>query len=969
MKLEEGEYLAHYGILRKSGRYPWGSGETPLQRSKTFLDILAEHKKSGMTESQVAKMYDDKEKGFPFTVNDVRAAKSHAINIRNQDRVRQAQRLKDKGYGYSEIARRMSGPDKTYNESTVRSLLAPGRKNRLDELNNTAEMLRRQVAEKGFIDVGAHVERDLPIGENPETRAGISKDKFQTAVSMLKEEGYATAPLYQDQQGTSAGKSTTYKVLFKPPKPNMSEDELKKHVFANRANVQLITEKTDDGGKTYRDMSFSKPISVSSKRVGVRYKEDGGTDADGVIYVRPGVKDIELGKSHYAQVRITVDGTHYLKGMAVYKNDLPSGVDLMFNTNKPNTGNKLDVMKKLNKLPLRDDKGNIIKKDGKVVDSEEIDWKNPFGALPKIEGGQIKDEHGNVTSAMNILNEQGDWSKWSRNLASQVLAKQDPSLASSQLALTYDRRKNEFEQIKNLTNPLIRRRLLESFSDETDSAAVHLKAANLPKQATRVLLPVASLKPDEVYAPSFKTGEKVALVRFPHAGRFEIPIVTVNNRNKEANELLGSKKIGIADAIGIHPKVAERLSGADFDGDTVVVIPNNRGTIKNRDPLPGLKDFDPQQYKVPTPEEDPVNGWKTVVKDSQKQDQMGLVTNLISDMTIRGASDDELAAAVRHSMVVIDSEKHNLDYKASERDNGIINLKKRYQGINPNGTPKGAATLLTRATSKDYPVKRRDMPLKDRVTGERRSGLVRTPIGTIDVKTGEKVYEPTGELDKNGKPRTFRSRKLAEVKDARTLLSDGGGTEIEQIYADHSNRLKAMANEARKELIQTPSIRKDASAAKVYAAEVASLNGKLNDALKNKPLERRAQTVANAIVKQRRQANPQMDGPDLKKIQALALDEARARTGAKKHQVDITDDEWKAIQARAISANKLDDILKNTDLEKLRERATPKDKPVMNAAITSRAQSMLRAGVPHSEIADALGISISTLESSIRDWG
>ena len=48
---------------------------------------------------------------------------------------------------------------------------------------------------------------------------------------------------------------------------------------------------------------------------------------------------------------------------------------------------------------------------------------------------------------------------------------------------------------------------------------------------------------------------------------------------------------------------------------------------------------------------------------------MGDVSNLITDMTIKGANNDELARAVRHSMVVIDSEKHNLDVKASARDN------------------------------------------------------------------------------------------------------------------------------------------------------------------------------------------------------------------------------------------------------------------------------------------------------------
>ena len=57
-------------------------------------------------------------------------------------------------------------------------------------------------------------------------------------------------------------------------------------------------------------------------------------DKDGVIEIRSGVDDLSLGDSHYAQVRILVDGNTYLKGMAVYSDDLPDGVDVMFNTNK-----------------------------------------------------------------------------------------------------------------------------------------------------------------------------------------------------------------------------------------------------------------------------------------------------------------------------------------------------------------------------------------------------------------------------------------------------------------------------------------------------------------------------------------------------------------------------------------------------------------------------------------------------------
>lgn len=59
--------------------------------------------------------------------------------------------------------------------------------------------------------------------------------------------------------------------------------------------------------------------------------------------------------------------------------------------------------------------------------------------------------------------------------------------------------------------------------------------------------------------------------------------------------------------------------------------------------------------------------------------QLDVVSNLITDMTIKGATDEELCRAVKHSMVVIDAVKHKLGYKQSEIDNDIESLKKKYQ--------------------------------------------------------------------------------------------------------------------------------------------------------------------------------------------------------------------------------------------------------------------------------------------------
>lgn len=879
-EISEEDYLAHYGTPRHSGRYPWGSGgeeDGVGPRNASFLEYVDGMKAKGLSEVEIAK-------GLGISTTQLRVQKSIEKNRIKQDQVNMAQRLKDSGYSNVAIGERMK-----LNESSVRALLAPGQKDKLDVLHTTADMLRSQVAKKGLIDVGTGVEHHL---------AGVTRDKLNASIALLQNEGYKVHYVKIMQLGTN--KETTVKVLSAP---GIGYSE----VFKKRYEIQQITDFSEDQGRTFN--SPRPPVSIDSKRVAVRYAEQGGTDADGVIYVRPGVDDISLGASRYAQVRIAVDGTHYLKGMAMYKDDLPPGVDLMFNTNKSSTGNKLDAMKKMNRTP--DDK---------------VDLENPFDSA-------IRRQHG----AMNVLREEGNWETWSRNLPSQFLSKQSPSFAKNQLDLAYLSKKEELAEIMALSNPTVKKKLLETFASSADSSAVHLKAASLPRQSFHVILPINSVKPTEIYAPRYRNGEKVALVRFPHGGTFEIPVLTVNNRQPEAKKLLGD----VQDAVGINAKVAERLSGADFDGDTVLVLPNDSGLVKSSPALEALKGFDPKTAYPKYP------GMKEMTPD-QKAFQMGDVSNLITDMTIKGANTTELARAVRHSMTVIDAEKHKLDWRASAKDNGIRQLKAKYQG----GANKGASTLISRASSEARPNER-----KDRAAAEG---------GPIDRVTGKRVYTETGAsyVNKAGQTvtKTTKSTQLAEADDANALSS---GTTIEKVYASHSNRLKDLANQARLAQLDTPNLKYDDQAKKVYNKEVASLNAKLNIAISNRPLERQAQIVANATLSQKRQANPNLDKDDLKREKSKALIAARARTGALKQRIDITDAEWNAIQAGAITNNKLSQILNNTDLDKVRQLATPKTTIKMTTVKTQKAQVMLNAGYTQAEVADALGVSLTTLKTAI----
>lgn len=929
---EQKDEIMHYGVLRKSGRFPWGSGDNPNQRNKDFLAYVDDLKRKGLSDVEIAKGIGlmDPDSRRPFTTTQLRASKAIAKAEQKAADISEAQKFKDKGYSNVAIGERMGIP-----ESSVRALLKPGADAKTTRLENTMDVLREQVKEKTYLDVGTGTERYM----------NISDTQLKTAIAGLKEEGYSLEYVKIQQVGT--GEYTTFKVLVPPGVTS-------KDVWRDQDKIRSFEgQYTEDGGLNYN--KILPPKNIDSSRVSIRYGNEGGADMDGVIELRRGVDDISLGDSRYAQVRMGVDGSHYLKGMAIYADDLPDGVDVRFNTNK-NTDkigtNKLDAMKKQ----------NLVDPNAPLSKDNPVDETNAFGAEIRRQNYYTDAKGNKVQGKMNIVNEEGQWGEWSRSLSSQVLSKQQPSLAKQQLDLTFASKKEAFDEINALTNVEVKKKMLMEFSDAADSSSVHLSAAALPRQGTHVILPMNKLKPTEVYAPNYNDGEVVALVRFPHGGKFEIPELVVNNKSREAKRLMNNAK----DAIGINSKVAERLSGADFDGDTVLVIPNNSGKLKSSPALQGLKNFDPQR-------DYPKYEGMKVMSPRTKQIQMGEVSNLITDMTIRGASDTELARAVRHSMVVIDAEKHKLNYKQSAQDNGISELKAKYQG----SARAGASTLISRASSQKEVLER-----KERSAAEG---------GAIDKETGKRMYTPTNnsyvvpaytKTTKSGKTvmvpeRTVmvrdrkKSTKMAEVDDARDLFfkdPDTGAVQarpIEVIYANHANRLKALANDARKAAVNLPSEKQSQSAKATYANEVQSLQAKLNIALKNAPRERQAQVLANAQVAAKRRARPDMEPDQIKKVKNQALVQARQRTGAKKTRITPTQKEWAAIQANAISANQLRQILANADMDEIKKLATPRTNLVMTPAKQRRAEAMLNAGYTQAEVAGALGVPTSTLNSSI----
>lgn len=906
---DETDSLEHYGTKRHSGRYPWGSGENPYQRSGDFLSRVEELKKTGkFTEKEIleqinATLPDE----YKMGTTEFRVAQQKALHERKALQYDQIRALKQDNLKWTEIGAKLG-----LSESTVRSMYNNGIGEKANQAQKIAETLKAEVDKKGMIDVS----------EGTNLVLGVSEGKLDEAIYILEAEyGYQRYGV-GIRQPTNINQQTNVTVLAKP-------EYNQKYAYEHQSDIQSLGDyHSDDGGETFQKLQ--RPSSMSSDRVAIRYGDEGGLDKDGVIEIRRGVDDLSLGNSHYAQVRIMVDNSHYLKGMAVYSDDVPDGYDVIFNTNKPSGTPKMKVLK-----PIKDDPDN------------------PFGAALTAAGQSeyIGADGKKHLSPINKLREEGEWDTMAKNLSSQFLSKQPIKLIKQQLNLTLADRKAEYEEIMNYDNPTIKKKLLIDFADTCEGNSMTLKASSFPGQSTKVILPLTKISEKECYCPTYENSTQLALIRYPHAGTFEIPIVTVNNKNVSGKRNFGN----IQDAIGINSKVAERLSGADFDGDTVVAIPiSSKVAVKATAALRDLKDFDPKTaYAVP---EGNPNGVR-LMKKEEKQKEMGIISNLITDMTLRGADEKEIARAVKHSMVVIDAEKHKLDYKRSERENGIQELKKKWQiRVDEDGNEHfgGASTLLSRR--------------KQTVYVPERKGSAR-----IDKETGELIYKESGRryFDKKKGEFVDAQQKVSLISmtpDARTLSS---GTPQENLYADFSNELKALARQARKEAANMKGLVYSPAAAKEYRAEVDSINAKLEAVIANKPKERRAMVIANANIKAKIQAldlDPKLDKKEIKKISSVEMQRARDSIGASgsKTRITFTDREWEAVQKGAISDSKLTKILNASKSDEIVKRAMPKAATVMTSAKMAKAKAMLANGYTYNEIAKACGVPESTVYSALN---
>lgn len=958
----ERQELLHYGTPRHSGRYPWGSGENPYQGDELFLKTRQHLKDKGLSDTEIAKSMGMKTTQFRAKVD---VARENMVKERDS----MIFKLHDKGYNNSAIARRLQIPD-----TTVGNVLRREEQHKISSVRKIADDLKNAVKEQNWVDVG----------HGSESHMNASKDKLRHAIELLKNEGYEIQSHFVKQLGT--GKPTTLKVLCKEGTPWAEVEAAKRNAEINYPNYHYEDRDYENPHK------LETPTSVDSKRVQVVYGDqklpDGtyGKDRDGLIELRRGCEDLNLGRNHYAQVRIAVDGTHYLKGVAVYNDNLPKGIDIRYNVSKPST------------MPLKSDDKDV-ETVFKRMKPDPI-TNNPFGASIEQDDDKLKfvqvhyegKDGKKHLSALNIVNEQGKWDEWSRNLPSQFLSKQTIPLATRQLKLDARMRKDDFDEIMSISNAAVKKNLLKSFADNCDSAACHLKAAALPRQATHLIVPFPKIKENEIYAPNYRNGERVVLIRFPHAGRFEIAELTVNNKYQEPRKVIGTAdEEGLKnDAVGINPKVAEKLSGADFDGDTVLVIPNNDGYVKTHPALAQLDGF-ADELRVRYKRDPNVEPRHMTAKE--KGMQMGLVSNLITDMTLKGAPISEIARAVKYSMVVIDAEKHDLDWRRALLDNNIEQLYSKYQGRSGGG----ASTLISRSTS--------PQEIRARIEGEFRidpeTGKPR--VFYIDPKTGEKLYRFSNRMvskpklidrkDENGNPiidpktgyrikdhvldengnqvwekvyATETSQKMYVRKDGsvRTdAMELSSGTKMEKVYGEYANEMKALANKARLEELRIKLDHANPVARKTYFDEVRALDAALSIAKQNAPLERKAQALASKLFSMKKKDNPELeyDQDKKKKVQGQCLEEARYRVGAKKIPITISDRQWEAIQAGAISGTKLQEILKNTDVDALKRRALPRQYKGISPSKIATAKMRIKNGYTPDEVARSLGISVSTL--------
>ena len=97
------------------------------------------------------------------------------------------------------------------------------------------------------------------------------------------------------------------------------------------------------------------------------------------------------------------------------------------------------------------------------------------------------------------------------------------------------------------------------------------------------------------------------------------------------------------------------------------------------------------------------------------------------------------------------------------------------------------------------------------------------------------------------------------------------------------------------------------------------------------------------------------------------LAQNRIRFGAKRIPIDISPREWQAIQAGAISETTLNKILRYAKDDQVREYATPRTKTTLTSGQKARIRALQRMDYSNADIAEALRISVSTVNKILGE--
>lgn len=97
------DILMHYGVKRRSGRYPWGSGENPYQHGGDFLARVEELEALGKSQKEIAEE-------LKMSTTDLRMQVRVAKHERRALQAERAKSLREEGKTLDKIAKIMGYP-------------------------------------------------------------------------------------------------------------------------------------------------------------------------------------------------------------------------------------------------------------------------------------------------------------------------------------------------------------------------------------------------------------------------------------------------------------------------------------------------------------------------------------------------------------------------------------------------------------------------------------------------------------------------------------------------------------------------------------------------------------------------------------------------------------------------------------------------------------------------------------------